>query len=162
MAQLLDLPPELLLRISSLLTTPELGRFRQSCKQIEKALFKDFAREFFTKRQFMLEHVSLEALVGIANHPTLSTFLSEVIFGLQQLPHDPHFRSEESRRYREAGYMGRDLLLQTGLAHSMLVDAFSKLPNLKTVGLRDYDGAGRVRDGMSLAPRLGPCVLTQA
>lgn len=95
----------------------------------------------------MLEHVSLEALVGIANHPTLSTFLSEVIIGLQKLPYDSHFRTEGSRRYREAGYMSRNLLLQTGVAHSMLVEAFSKLPNLKTIGLRDYDGAGRVRDG---------------
>lgn len=103
----------------------------------------------------MLEHVSLEALVGIANHPTLSTFLSEVIIGLQKLPYDSHFRTEGSRRYREAGYMSRNLLLQTGVAHSMLVEAFSKLPNLKTIGLRDYDGAGRVRDGRFFISSLG-------
>ncbi len=29
----------------------------------------------------------------------------------------------------------------------MLVDAFSNLPNLRTVGLRDYNAAGRLRDG---------------
>jgi hypothetical protein len=55
MAGILDLPPELLLRVSQDLTTPELGSLRRSCKIIEQALFKSFAKEFFTKRQFMIE-----------------------------------------------------------------------------------------------------------
>lgn len=43
--------------------------------------------------------------------------------------------------------MPRDVLLATGHAHTLLVRIFSKLPNLRTVGLRDYDGRGRERDG---------------
>lgn len=73
---ILRLPPELMLRISTDLTTIELGNFRLSCKQVETNLFESFAREFFTKRQFMIEHISLEALVGIANHKTLSPYLT--------------------------------------------------------------------------------------
>ena len=41
----------------------------------------------------------------------------------------------------------RDVFLNTGSACNLLVDAFSKLPNLRSVGLRDYDGNGRHRDG---------------
>ena len=39
------------------------------------------------------------------------------------------------------------MFLNTGAACDMLVDAFSKLPNLRRVGLRDYHGNGRFRDG---------------
>ena len=74
-ADLLRLPPELMLRISTHLTTQELACFRLTCKQVETNLFESFAREFFTKRQFMLEEVSIQALVGIANHKTLAPYL---------------------------------------------------------------------------------------
>lgn len=137
---LLQLPPELLLRISSYLTTPEFGSFRQSCKHVEAALFDSFAKEFFTKRQFMIEYISLQTLVDIANHPTLSHRLSEVIISIHTLALDP------DERYK-AGHVSRDVLLETGQACDMLVEAFSKLPRLRIVGLRDYDASGRFRDG---------------
>ena len=73
---LLRLPPELMLRISAYLTTVELGNLRLSCKDVERNLFKSFALEFFSKRQFMVERVSLDALAGIANHPTLAPYLN--------------------------------------------------------------------------------------
>jgi hypothetical protein len=73
---LFRLPPELLLRISSYISTVDLGSLRRTCKQIETCLFRDFAREFFTARRFMIEQVSLEALVGIANHKTLGPYLT--------------------------------------------------------------------------------------
>ncbi|KAF2770555.1 hypothetical protein EJ03DRAFT_65076 [Teratosphaeria nubilosa] len=149
MAVLLDLPQELLVRVASYLTTAELGPLRRTCKAVEKGLFKTFAREFFTKRQFMIEHVSLQALVDIANHKTLTPYLKEVIIGTQHLYYDPNFLNHQGGRHREAGYMERSLFVATGQAHAMLVEAFSKLPNLRTVGLRDYDGAGRLRDGDS-------------
>ncbi|GAB7353365.1 hypothetical protein MBLNU459_g3847t1 [Dothideomycetes sp. NU459] len=137
---LLELPPELLLRVSSYLTTPELGYFRRTCKYVEATLFDSFAREFFTKRQFMIEHVSLQALIDIANHPTLSQRLSQVIIGLDTLPLDP------DQPY-PAEHVSRSLLLETGQACDMLVEAIPKLPNLRTVGMRDYNARGRHRDG---------------
>lgn len=39
------------------------------------------------------------------------------------------------------------MLLATGHARDLLVQAFSQLPNLRIVGIRDYDGRGRWRDG---------------
>ncbi|KAK3716313.1 hypothetical protein LTR37_006463 [Vermiconidia calcicola] len=145
-ADILRLPPELVLRVSSNLNTPDLGAFRRTCKQIETNLFESFAREFFTKRQFMIEHVSLAALVGIANHKTLAPYLTEVIIGCDYLSHHeqrsyPHLERDLS------GQIERGMFTETGQARDMLVDAFSNLPNLRTVGLRDYNGTGRYRDG---------------
>ncbi len=73
---ILSLPPELIIRVAAPLTTPELGNFRRSCQYVERSVFDSFSREFFTKRQFMFEHVSLQALVDIANHKTLSKRLT--------------------------------------------------------------------------------------
>lgn len=73
---LLRLPSELLLRVSSYVDTVDLGSLRLTCKQIETSLFNSFAREFFTTRRFMIEQVSLEALVGIANHVALGPHLT--------------------------------------------------------------------------------------
>lgn len=47
---LLNLPQELLIRVASFLTTPELGQLRGTCKGIESSLFESFAYEFFHKR----------------------------------------------------------------------------------------------------------------
>ncbi|MCP6237172.1 hypothetical protein NL436_27195, partial [Klebsiella pneumoniae] len=49
--------------------------------------------------------------------------------------------------YNDSTDIPRDVFLNTGAACDMLVDAFSKLPNLRRVGLRDYHGNGRFRDG---------------
>jgi hypothetical protein len=74
-ANLLCLLLELMLHISSHLTTHELACFRLTCKQVETNLFESFAYEFFTKHQLMLEEVSIQALVGISNHKTLAPYL---------------------------------------------------------------------------------------
>ncbi|USW53444.1 Putative F-box domain-containing protein [Septoria linicola] len=139
------LPQELLVRIASFLTTAELGPLRGTCKNIERQLFDTFAREFFTKRQFMIEHESLEALVGISRHPGLASKLSEVIIGTDMLMPEEVLLNSRALNSRAE----RSVLLSTGLACEMLVEAFSNLPNLRTIGLRDYSGTGRFRDGES-------------
>ncbi|KAI6829792.1 hypothetical protein KC332_g8730 [Hortaea werneckii] len=148
---LLQLPPELLLRMSDCLTTSELGNLRLTCKAVESTLFDTFAKEFFTKRQFMIEQNSLQTLLDIANHPTLSPWLTQVIIGADVLRHSPDMAHRSSCANYRAEYLERQTLLNTGLACEMLVEAFSKLPNLQTVGLRDYyggcSGSGRERDG---------------
>lgn len=144
---LIDLPPELLLRVSAFLTTPELGNFRLTSKPIESVLFDSFAREFFTKKQFMLEQPSLQALIDISNHPTLASRLSELVISTHVLPSDPEIVSPTSRALYAAGHVNHHVLMASGQALHMLSEAFSKLPNLRTVGLRDYNGLGRWRDG---------------
>ncbi|CZT14706.1 uncharacterized protein RCC_00675 [Ramularia collo-cygni] len=132
MASILDLPAELVIGIASYLTTEELGPLRRSCKQLERHMFETFAKEFFTKRQFMIQRTSLQALVDISNHPTLSERLQEVIISTDVF---------------ECDEIPREWLLRTGQARDMLAEAFSKLKNLRIVGLRDFNSKGRVREG---------------
>lgn len=161
MATILSLPAELIISISSYLETKELGPLyvqselcrissqstantnrRRSCKQLEKHLFENFAKEFFTKRQFMIEHASLRTLVEISKHPILSQRLVEVLISTDMFEYpqdgDPQYSSEDT---------SRECLLRTGHARDMLAEAFSNLPNLRSVGLRDYTAAGRSREG---------------
>ncbi|KAK3675814.1 hypothetical protein LTR78_004455 [Recurvomyces mirabilis] len=145
---ILELPPEVVVHISNFLNTKELGDFRQSCKAIETATFKAFSKDFFSKRQFMLEQVSLQALVDISKHPVLSKQLSEVIISTHKLPNQYSGFNRLSSALIESGYVDQDVLITTGLARDMLVQAFSNLTNLRTVGLRDFDGLGRYRDGI--------------
>ncbi|KAM3423308.1 hypothetical protein BST61_g747 [Cercospora zeina] len=140
---LIDLPQELLVRVATFLTTNDLAPLRCSCKHVERQLFDSFAREFFTKRQFLLEHESLEALVAISKHPGLAPKLTEVIIDVRAF--GPNRWLDEMRIRK--GHVSRQLLLHTGLARDMLIEVFSNLPNLRTLGLRDYSGAGRIRDG---------------
>ena len=88
--------------------------------------------------------------MDIAHHSTLSKQLREVIIDVNTLP-DPNHEgihvSPPIGVYYQSDVVPRDVLIHTGQARDMLVEAFSKLPNLRTVGLRDYDGAGRDRDG---------------
>jgi hypothetical protein len=93
------------------------------------------------------QHPSLEALVGIANSPTLAPYLSEVLISTHKLPDGYELAPNAIQQDGTANYVSRDMLIGTGQAHHMLIEAFAKLPNLQTVGLRDYDGAGRLRDG---------------
>lgn len=113
---------------------------RRSCKQIEKQLFDTFADEFFTKRQFMVEHASLTTLVDIASHPTLSQRLVQVIISTEMF-------DMPSFWIGPTDHISRDYLLHTGMARDLLAEAFSKLSNLKIVGLRDYNAVGRNREG---------------
>lgn len=79
MTSLLDMPLELLVQISTYVTTPDLSALRLTCKQLERSLWEWFADEFFVKKQFMITHPSLQALVDISHHPSLSKKLRYVI-----------------------------------------------------------------------------------
>ncbi|KAK2757428.1 F-box domain-containing protein [Colletotrichum kahawae] len=141
-------PIEVLLRISSHLTTPELGNLRLTCKSIEQSLFNTFMREFFTKRQFMLTEQSLQALVDISNS-RLSDCLDHVVIGLNFFD-ERRFSSVElaqENAYRQA-YADHRTLVSSGQDVVMLTEAFRNLKNLKTVGIRDYHSREREhRDG---------------
>ncbi|KAF5506364.1 hypothetical protein CGCS363_v005800 [Colletotrichum siamense] len=141
-------PIEVLLRISSYLTTPELGNLRLTCKSIEQSLFNTFMREFFTKRQFMLTEQSLQALVDISNS-RLSDCLDHVVIGLDFFDYRRFSPMEvaQENAYRQA-YADHRTLVSSGQDVVMLTEAFRNLKNLQTVGIRDYHSREREhRDG---------------
>lgn len=156
--RLTTIPLEVLLQITSNLTTPEYGNLRLTCKQLEETVFTSFAREFFTKRQFMFTEFSLQALVDISKS-RLSSCLNHVIFGLErpslrhhiQMPFgaNPQLQTTllktKSNRSRQE-YVDHMSLLSTGQDVEMLAEAFSNLSNLETVGIRDFYSRSRYRD----------------
>lgn len=151
MANLTSIPLELLLAISSDLSTVDLGSLRRTCKTIEASLFDSFAKEFFSKRQFMFTAPSLQTLVDISKHPNLSKELRHVIIGLDQYGGNNRpasfFPSHAAHEIWAQGYLDQTALLDLGLARDFLSEAFRNLPNLDTVGIRDYSARGRRREG---------------
>ncbi|KAL1610108.1 hypothetical protein SLS60_001773 [Paraconiothyrium brasiliense] len=153
-ASLTGLPLELLVHLIAVyLPTEDLGALRLTDKYLEKALFDTFAREFFTKRQFMLSTSSLQTLVDISRHGALNKTLKHVIIGMESFQSfqdaDPGFwnLSDAQRRVFFAGFADQFSLMSSGHDRTLLVEAFRNLPNLDTIGIRDYSANGRVRDG---------------
>ncbi|KAI1364456.1 hypothetical protein F5Y08DRAFT_306781 [Xylaria arbuscula] len=149
---LLNIPLEILLHITSYLSTPEYGNFRGTCKCIEGSLFLVFAKEFFSKRQFALVEFSIQALLDISKS-RFGPYLTHVIISLQH----PRRLSDSSTdvpgsvKYNHyyAAYLDHHDFIETGRDVEMLSDAFKHLPNLQTIGMRDFVSASRHRDGTS-------------
>lgn len=144
-------PLEIVLRITSLLRTHELCQVRLTCKALERALFEAFSREFFHKKQFMLSDFSLQTLVDISKHPTLSGRLTHLIIGLDHYDGGLHYTShaarslDETMRNKEGGEEQNDLL-DSGRAVALLSEAMKGLSNLQTVDIRDFNSRTRYRD----------------
>ncbi|PVH76828.1 hypothetical protein DL98DRAFT_517680 [Cadophora sp. DSE1049] len=159
---LASVPLEVLLHINRHLTTPEYGNLRLTCKHIEDQLHIAFAKEFFKKRQFMFTEFSLQALVDISRSRFAST-LKHVIFGLEQpstspplgptrpTPFPPTFQQSQPPDFARKNRLTMDWFnhssfLDTARNVEMLAEAFSTLPNLETIGMRDFNSLSRYRD----------------
>ncbi|KAI1755627.1 hypothetical protein F4782DRAFT_489346 [Xylaria castorea] len=152
MADLLNVPLEVLFQITSYLTTPEYGYLRRTCKQLEALLFGAFAREFFFKRQFALMEFSIQALVDIAKS-RLGPSLTHLIIHVEH-PHSTHptraMLAPRERLVRDNRHRAESInhteFITTGLDVEMLSDAIKHLPNLETIGIRDFHSRNRSRD----------------
>ncbi|GAW12062.1 hypothetical protein ANO14919_014180 [Xylariales sp. No.14919] len=152
MAHLLNVPLEVLLQITSYLTTPEYGYLRRTCKQLEALLFGAFTKEFFAKRQFALIEFSIQALVDIAKS-RLGPSLTHLIIHLEH-PHKTVLHSISGEiSVRENQYKAECLnhleFISTGLDVDALSEAIKYLPNLETIGMRDFHSPNRSRDSTS-------------
>ncbi|CAK7271890.1 hypothetical protein SEPCBS119000_004838 [Sporothrix epigloea] len=147
------LSAELLLRVTRDLTTTELCAVRSCSRTLECALRDLFLREFFWRRQFMLTEFSLQTLLAIAQHPLMSQSLRHVSIGVEEYvttdcrPPDGEVQSVNLM----LDTARQKALLANGRALQLLATAFSLLPNLQTVQLRDYPSRTRYRDGPSEA-----------
>ncbi|KAK8089067.1 hypothetical protein PG997_004028 [Apiospora hydei] len=150
---LLTMPLEVLLSISHYLTTPDYCNLRRSCKHIEASLHSSFAKEYFSKRQFILTEFSLKALVDISRSK-FSPYLTHVILAAERpVWRRPHAfaavdsTSEATRRLRmRQEYSSHINLINFSQDLEMLADAFAHLPNLETIGIRDFNSRSRFRD----------------
>ncbi|KAM6486534.1 hypothetical protein HDV62DRAFT_351136 [Trichoderma sp. SZMC 28011] len=145
--RLLQIPAEILDRITWHLTTPELCNLRITCKSVEEALYYSFTTEFFTRKQFMISEFSLRALRDISKS-RLAGHLRHVHFGLDQLGmHSrPSMGGENGRMFAQR-LIEQEALWSLGLVLKYLAEAFGNLPNLETVVVRDFNSNRRSRDG---------------
>ncbi|KAH6611505.1 hypothetical protein Trco_001525 [Trichoderma cornu-damae] len=146
---LLQVPPEILDRITWYLNTIEFCNLRLTCKFAEEALSFRFATEFFTRKQFMVSEFSLKALIDISKS-RMAGYLRQVHIGLDQLDSastgwsnmPPHAHRLYQQRVAEQA-----TLWTLGLVPKYLSEAFSRLPNLEAVVVRDFNSSKRSRDG---------------
>ncbi|KAF1972636.1 hypothetical protein BU23DRAFT_554851 [Bimuria novae-zelandiae CBS 107.79] len=148
---LTGMPLELLVHlIATYLPTKDLGALRLTNKYLEKALFDTFAKEFFTKKQFMLTTPSLQALVGISRHGALKKAMKHCIIGLESYKDTQNWlppNADASWKLAfHRGLADQFALMSSGRGRDLLAEAFRNLPNLETLGIRDYNAQGRARD----------------
>ncbi|RYP30395.1 hypothetical protein DL767_006303 [Monosporascus sp. MG133] len=154
-SRLLSMPLEVLLHISSYLTTPEYGALRLVCKHLEASFFNSFAKEFFSKRQFMFTEFSLQALVDISRS-RLAPSLKYLIISVERPTMG--MLTESDGRVRSTGqyeafnklkeeFISHQFLKSTGRDFELLAEALQNLSGIRTVGVRDYSSHGRFRDG---------------
>lgn len=153
------LPLELLRLVANYLTTPEYGKLRLTCTAIEKLCFDDWAKEFFTTRQFAMTRFSLQNLLDISNDVALRPYLQRIIISNEcvdcrlhahhhsHLPDDPigvlQYEKLMSHRRNEQYFE------TTGTDCKMLTEALSNLKRFQSLELRDYYSrfnGGRTRD----------------
>jgi hypothetical protein len=155
MASILNIPLEVLFQITSYLTTPEYANIRLTCKQLEASLFGAFAKEFFSKRQFALIEFSIQALVDIAKS-RLGPSLTHLIIHIEHPSYSAWSRGLAADLARASNasahnrYMAECMnhleFISTGSDVDMLSDAIKHLPNLETIGMRDFNSKSRHRD----------------
>lgn len=75
----------------------------------------------------MLEEPSLQALVDISRHPTLSKRLTEVIISKDCYVDSNDPTSIIGQKLLLGGYASRDNLISSGQAKDMLVEAFNSV-----------------------------------
>ncbi|KAI0018049.1 hypothetical protein F4780DRAFT_753013 [Xylariomycetidae sp. FL0641] len=151
-ANITSLPIEILLQITSYVTSHEHGALRLACKQLEDMLVRSFAQRYFTEMQFMRTDFSLQALVDISKS-RFAPYLKHVLIGNDLLdtsmaprteliltrprppPEDRELDIDEIR-FNTFICMCTDQLvfINTAMDQQMLVEAFSNL-QLDTVGI---------------------------
>ena len=148
-----ELPAELLVNITSHLTTVEYGSVRRTCSMVEKKLFDSFGKEFFKRKQFMLTESSLQALIDISNHESLRGYLTKIIIGTNVIPDfrnlNPHnypFASSvivtnsvdaETKTWQRQQYLEQRYFMEQGLDTPMLTEALNNLPSCHEIEIRD-------------------------
>ncbi|KAK0619501.1 hypothetical protein B0T14DRAFT_496232 [Immersiella caudata] len=148
---LTNIPIEVLLRITHHLSTTELGNVRLTCRGIERSLFHFFSHEFFRKKQFMVSNFSLQTLIDISKHPTLSPVLTHIIIATDTLPQrsaiDTGTRADSDRALLADYFASLNWLANAGILREILAEAFGNLRNLQTIDIRDFNARNRNRDG---------------
>lgn len=183
MANLLDLPAELIGNLITYLDDHSIFATRLASKHLESSSLSYFGKRFFRKKGYLITTPSIAVLKSVAAHEELRKHVQHVWFNPDCYTHvepkcspqedfddldedgDPKERvellSEEDRgkweRYREVMKDHAMLLSKPKLADE-LTTAFANLPNLVVIGMRrseDHNpwGWSRLKDAIGEDPR---------
>ena len=96
----------------------------------------------------MCTTASLQTLVNISKHEALKTSLKHCIIGLEsyEATYLDRIANEAQQEAFRDGLADQFALLNSGRGRDLLATAFRHLPNLQTIGIRDYEAHGRSRD----------------
>lgn len=162
MPQLSDMPPELLVHFTRYLSNEDIGHVRLTCKQYEAAIFKTFARQCFTKKQFMLTERSLQVLIDISKHPEFGSQVKHLVLCLDH--YTDHFMGSTPLEDQGLEYLqgkGAQLaLIASGAARDMLVLAMKSLVNLEVVDIRDFQQFFKSYGAAAVAQETGVSLVT--
>ncbi|CAK7271369.1 hypothetical protein SEPCBS119000_004568 [Sporothrix epigloea] len=147
--RLARLPLEILLHITRQLNTADYGAVRLCSRTLEHSLRYFFLNEYFQCKQFMLTELSLQRLLAFAQHPDISQTLCNVTIGVEGFcrGYKNHPEDEELATTLIMLAADQKALMANGRAVQMLSAAFSLLPNLVTVRLRDGDSCMQFPNG---------------
>ncbi|KAI1213980.1 uncharacterized protein F4807DRAFT_410018 [Annulohypoxylon truncatum] len=159
-ANLITMPLEVLIEITSYLDTPSYCAVRLTCRGIETALFRTFAQKYFRKIRFMRTDFSLQVLVDISKS-RFSSYLQHVIISTRLLSPKRGFSvrrpptDERDNGLIKFNQLCSDqmVLLETSHDQEMLVEAFRNL-NLQVVEVNEhaptfFPGRTPITQGMS-------------
>nr|OQO19889.1 hypothetical protein B0A51_13392 [Rachicladosporium sp. CCFEE 5018] len=143
-----ELPVELVSNISCRLGIDDVRSLRLSSKTIEEKCFHEFATEWFSSKAIHFTTDSLGVLVDISRE-RLAKYVKDVrilttMFSDHTLscPSGGHNHCRQSTRQAEAYrfyVQDQAKLKEKGDDRKMLIEAFSNLLSLKTVGMLDAD-----------------------
>nr|OQO20262.1 hypothetical protein B0A51_13706 [Rachicladosporium sp. CCFEE 5018] len=143
-----ELPVELVSNISCRLGIDDVRSLRLSSKTIEEKCFHEFATEWFSSKAIHFTTDSLGVLVDISRE-RLAKYVKDVrilttMFSDHTLscPSGGHNHCKQTTRQAEAYrfyIQDQAKLKEKGDDRKMLIETFSNLPSLKTVGILDAD-----------------------
>jgi hypothetical protein len=141
----LSQPVEMVAKIASFLSASDICALRLTCKTMHDLLEDFFLHKFFRSKQFLMHGYSLQALVDMSAHPTISPAMKHVFLGTHRL-YVPNRNVPQTRTFTSAqihhihGYLAIQTYLQhTAAELAMLIKAFLGLKNLETFSIRDFD-----------------------
>ncbi|OIW30111.1 hypothetical protein CONLIGDRAFT_702603 [Coniochaeta ligniaria NRRL 30616] len=141
-------PLEVINNIASYLSTADICALRLTCKAANHRLTDFFLRRFFRTKQFWIDEPSLQALIDMSAHPTISRELKHVALGsdhyhLCTSPLGTLAMSGAQIQQLRLRVASHQHLQRTGTSIAMLTKAFANLPNLETLSIRDFDNSIR-------------------
>lgn len=146
-------PVEVVVKIAAYLSTGDVCALRLTCRAMDHLLGEFFLRNCFRAKQFWMHEASLQALVDMSTHPTISRELKHVALGTDYLRVQPAYLTDPdvdiqpftSAQIQQLHHLlaSHDHMQHTGADMAMLSEAFSRLPNLQTFSIRDFDNSKR-------------------